>query len=56
MPDSTMGSELMLKLYSDKLGIDPKSIRNKQTILKTVALKNLILDKIKFTDPDFKYV
>ena len=47
-PDSKIGESLMLKLYCDKTGLDPREVRQLRTKRNSIALKDCIFDYVKF--------
>ena len=52
-PDSKIGESLMLKLYCDKTGLDPREVRQLRTKRDSIALKDCIFDYVKFKTPEF---
>jgi len=52
-PDSKIGESLMLKLYCDKTGLDPREVRQLRTKRDSIALKDCIFDYVKFKTKTF---
>lgn len=48
MPDPTIGSELMLKLYSDKLGLNKHDVKKVNTAIRKIHGKDIVFPYINF--------
>ena len=55
-PDSKIGEELVLKLYSDSIGANKWDIKKLRTINSKIKLKDCIFDYIKFNSKEFNLI
>lgn len=52
-PDSKIGEELVLKLYSEATGLNPYDVKKMRSERLKITLKECIFDYIKFETPEF---
>lgn len=55
-PDSSIGSDLMLELYCNKLNLKKSEVLKKKTLLGDIPIKPLLFNYIKFKTPGFQKV